>query len=79
MGLYCLNCTFSFLAIGATESDAIQNDSRDHQSYRWDQGGDWPSRSWDISLIEYDPEFFDQDEGRVEPTAKPFIPLTETL
>ncbi len=34
---------------------------------------------WLVSFMEYDLGFFDQDEGRVEPTANPFIPLPENL
>jgi len=34
---------------------------------------------WLVSVMEHDPGFFDQDEGRVEPTANPFIPVTEKL
>jgi len=34
---------------------------------------------WLVSFMEYDLGFFDQDEGRVEPTANPFIPLPEKL
>lgn len=31
------------------------------------------------AFMEYDLGFFDQDEGRVEPTANPFIPVPEKL
>ena len=34
---------------------------------------------WLVSFMEYDLGFFDQDEGRVEPTANPFIPVPEKL
>ena len=34
---------------------------------------------WLVSFMEYDLSFFNQDEGRVEPTANPFIPVPEKL
>ena len=34
---------------------------------------------WLVSFMEYDLGFFDQDEGRVEPTTNPFIPVPEKL
>jgi putative transposase len=36
-------------------------------------------RIWLFSFMEYDLGFFDQDEGRVEPTANLFIPVPEKL
>lgn len=29
---------------------------------------------WQVSFMEYDPDFFDEDENRVEPASNPFTP-----
>ena len=29
---------------------------------------------WLVSFMDFDPGFFDEDCGRVEPTTKPFLP-----
>ena len=34
---------------------------------------------WLVSFMQYDLGFFDQDEGRVEPAANPFVPLPENM
>ena len=34
---------------------------------------------WLVSFMEYDLGFFDQDEGRVEPAANPFVPIPEKV
>ena len=36
-------------------------------------------RIWLVSFMQYDLGFFDQDEGRVEPTANPFRVIPEKL